>query len=67
MHDRASSPKDAQVFEARDAGFDLWASSGFLFGFLLAPGQTGFVLWKQLSLFHGLCGRLGSSGRRRAA
>src|ERR1019366_3644626 len=38
-----------------------------LLGFLLPPGQPRSVFWRQLSLLHGLCRRLGSRGRSLAA
>ena len=38
-----------------------------LLGFLLPPGQTRFVFWRQLSRLHGLCRRRGSHERILAA
>ena len=40
-------------FTLRRTQFKLQVACGFVLGFLLPPGQAGFVLGKQLSLFHG--------------
>jgi hypothetical protein len=58
---------EEQMIEGRAAWLALQAGCGFLLGFLLPPGETGFVSGKQLSLLYGHGSRLGSCGRSLAA
>jgi len=69
VEETEDSPDDGMktVIEARLPDSRLEAACGLLLSFLLPPGKTGFVFWRQLFLLHRLGSRLGSRQRSFAA